>query len=219
LQTGKIFGLVHAQAAILKTAVSALNKTTFYTTNPSVFGKADFTALQLSVNQLRNLPSDSDAFQLQTVCLRRNSTNIREYPLDVQPLNTSVSDGRPFRWKNQHPNQSVKIKARDIFEISQKSVFEISPKEISPIPHDTRRLPLRRRGQTAVAITDSPYKRHLESISAIKRKFDRSCPSGTTTKKRLGNVPNVKEKWSGKEIVTGDTSDEYEDGGSDSRCI
>jgi hypothetical protein len=67
LQTCKIFGLVHAQAATLKTAVSAINKTVIYITNPSVFWEADFTALHLSINQLRNLPAQPEAFQLQMV--------------------------------------------------------------------------------------------------------------------------------------------------------
>jgi hypothetical protein len=58
-----------------------------------------------------------------------------------------------FHWKNQHPNQSaIKVRTKNIFEISRKSVFEVSPKEMSQIPHDTQRLPSRRRGQTAVAI-------------------------------------------------------------------
>jgi hypothetical protein len=61
----KIFGLVYAQAATLKTVDSALNKTGIYPTNPNVFGEADFTALRLSVNQMRNLPDHSEAFLLQ----------------------------------------------------------------------------------------------------------------------------------------------------------
>jgi hypothetical protein len=67
LQKGKKVGPVHAQAATLTTAASALNKTGIYTTNPSAFGEADFTALHLSVNELRNLPAHSEAFQLQMV--------------------------------------------------------------------------------------------------------------------------------------------------------
>jgi hypothetical protein len=67
VQTGKIFGLVLAQTSTLKTAVSALNKTGIYTTNPSVFGEAGFTSLQMSVNQTQNLPAHSESLQLQMV--------------------------------------------------------------------------------------------------------------------------------------------------------
>ena len=86
-----------------------------------------------------------------------------------------------------------------------------------PIPHGTR-LPSRPRGQTAV-LADSPYKRHLENASTSKRKSDRKGSCGATTKKRLGNVPNIREKWSGNMRVTGHISDEYEDETGGSCCI
>jgi hypothetical protein len=107
---------------------------------------------------------------------------------------------------------------KDILGTFQKYVFEVFPPKISPIPHGTRRLPSRRRGQTAV-LRNSPYKRHLENTPALKHKFDRRVSCEATTRKGLGNVPNIKEKWSGKVSVTGDTSDEYEDKGSDSYCV
>jgi hypothetical protein len=118
-------------------------------------------------------------------------------------------DGRPISLEKPTPKSVGHYDDNDIIGTSLQSVFEVSIKEISPIPHGSRRLPSRRRGQTAV-LTDSPH-RHLENASISKRKLDRKGSCGAATKKRLGNVPNIKENWSGNARFTGDTSGEYDD--------
>jgi hypothetical protein len=56
LQIGKIFGLAYAQAATLKTAVSAFNKTGIYLTNASVLGEEHFIAYETTNGLISEIP-------------------------------------------------------------------------------------------------------------------------------------------------------------------
>jgi hypothetical protein len=116
-----------------------------------------------------------------------------EYSLDVQPLNTSCLDGRPISLEEPTPKSAGHHdNDKYIFGTSRKSLFEASPKEVSPIPHGTRRLPSRRRGQTS-ALTDSPYKRHLENTSTSSANWTERVLVGQPQRRGLGMYQTLKK--------------------------
>jgi hypothetical protein len=61
------------------------------------------------------------------------------------------------------------------------------------MPHGTQCLPSRSRGQTAVAVTDSPYKRHLESTSAIRANLTEAVLLGQPQRRNLGMYQILKK--------------------------
>jgi hypothetical protein len=144
LQIGKIFSVVYVQAPTLKTAVSALNKTEIYFSNPSVFGEADFTASKTTEWLISSVPQTGTSlerqptvepagspwgFSVADVLAKGGLNKHKEYPLEIQPLNTSCFHGRHISLEEPTPKSvGHKDKDKDIFETLGKSVFEVSPK-------------------------------------------------------------------------------------------
>jgi hypothetical protein len=64
-QIGKILGLACAQAATLKTAVSAFNKKRIYPTNPSDFGEEVFIASDTTKGFISEIPQPGTSLKSQ----------------------------------------------------------------------------------------------------------------------------------------------------------